>query len=130
MNKIGHSLGAVTISALIINKIDQPIISTVLITGGIIIGSFLPDLDAKYSFIRNKFKLFAALYDLLPQNSFTQHRGALFHSVLTLIPLILLSKYSIILGVLLGVLGHHILDMLSGQGLRYFWPFKMRVRVK
>lgn len=130
MNKIGHGVGAVVVASLAIYNINQDILDQSLMAIGIVSGSYLPDLDAKYSYIKTKLKIIGKLYEMLPENSFTMHRGGMLHSIITLIPFILFYKYPFMLGVGMGVLGHHILDLFSQQGLRYFYPFKLRIRIK
>jgi membrane-bound metal-dependent hydrolase YbcI (DUF457 family) len=92
---------------------------------GIMIGSVLPDLDANHSYIRSKVKIIAKIYDFLPNNLVFQHRGLLLHSAWTIALFSYLNvKYGTIFGgIAIGCLSHHLLDMLTSQGLKkYFWP--------
>jgi membrane-bound metal-dependent hydrolase YbcI (DUF457 family) len=130
MKKEGHTIGAIAVASLAIYNIDQSVIQHSIMASGIFFGTYLPDLDANHSYIRSKIKILAKLYDLLPQNDLTMHRGALLHSILTLIPFIIFYKNNLMLGIGFGILGHHILDMFSDHGLRYFYPFKPRIRIR
>lgn len=130
MNKVGHGVGAIVVSSIALYNINQDVLNNILMVGGVVIGSYLPDLDANYSYAKSKVKILGTLYEKLPQNDFTMHRGGMLHSIITLIPFIILYRYSFILGLGMGILGHHILDLFSQQGLRYFYPFKIRIRIK
>lgn len=120
MNKKGHTFGCIAVSCISYYTTKDPIIIP-----GIIIGSFLPDLDAEYSYIRSKLPILAIVYDILPKNNFTKHRGALLHSFLTL----LICYFLNLKGLCFGILGHHILDMLTPAGLTYFYPFKIKIKL-
>jgi membrane-bound metal-dependent hydrolase YbcI (DUF457 family) len=133
MNKLGHSIGAVITSAICIHTVEDSVLFESLMTCGVILGSFLPDLDADYSTIKSKLpllgKAFEGVQKILPDNPITRHRGALMHSIWTLIPFIIFHKYIFILGVGAGILGHHILDMTTKAGLKYFWPYDLRLNI-
>lgn len=93
MNKKGHSIGAALISVASIYYFKKDILTEITIVTGIVIGSFMPDIDAEYSYFNSKFpvvpKLYKVVQKTLPENSITSHRGALFHSIYTLIPFII-----------------------------------------
>jgi membrane-bound metal-dependent hydrolase YbcI (DUF457 family) len=133
MNKLGHSVGGVITSAICIHTVKDTIVLESLMTCGVILGSFIPDLDAEYSTIKSKLsllgKLFEGMQKILPDNPITCHRGALLHSIWTLIPFVIFHKYLFVLGVGAGILSHHILDMTTKLGLRYFFPYKTRLHV-
>jgi inner membrane protein len=129
MNKLGHSVGAFLASSASVYILHKGFIGESLMVGGIILGSFLPDLDADYSYFNSKFPKIKKIYELLPKCDLTKHRGALLHSILTLIPFYMLSSNSFIFGCLIGIIGHHLLDMTTKQGLRYFYPFRTVIRI-
>ena len=133
MNKKGHSVGALVVAGAFMYYSKQPIIIELVTVTGITIGSFLPDLDAEYSTINSKLPIIPTIFKIiqriLPDNPITSHRGALFHSILTLIPFMIFYKYPLILGIGLGILGHHVLDMTTPAGLRYFFPYKIKLRI-
>lgn len=88
------------------------------------VGSLLPDMDADYSKIRHMLPRVAKLYDKLPKNLIFKHRGLLLHSVLTLIPFIYLYYvfYNwLTLGLLMGIITHHLLDGLTPAGLPHYF---------
>lgn len=133
MNKRGHSIGAACVSALTIYYMKEPLLTELITISGVVIGSFLPDVDAEYSYFNSKCPVIPTIFKLiqkiLPDNPITSHRGAMFHSILTLIPFVIFYKISFVLGIGLGVLGHHILDMTTPAGLRYFFPYKITLRI-
>jgi membrane-bound metal-dependent hydrolase YbcI (DUF457 family) len=128
MNKTGHFIGGVLTSIAVTYITKQPNIITI---GGIMLGCFLPDLDANHSYIDSKMIINPVyiLNKVLPKNRFTSHRGVLFHSIWTIIILVGIMQYykfSWILGIILGVLSHHVLDMFTAHRLpNYFYPIKL-----
>jgi len=117
MNIKGHKKGAIVVTSVVMAITWNPIYIP-----GIIFGSIIPDMDADYSYIkRGPLKL----YNKLPKCRLfgyggRNHRSLLFHSFYTLLALGVLSYQldsKLILGVLFGVLGHHVLDYKIG---RYF----------
>jgi membrane-bound metal-dependent hydrolase YbcI (DUF457 family) len=133
MNKKGHSVGAAIVSALTIYYMKDDLLTELITISGVVIGSFVPDIDAEYSTFNKKCpiipKIFKIIQKILPDNPITSHRGALFHSILTLIPFAIFYKVSFVLGMGLGILGHHLLDMTTPAGLRYFFPYKIILRI-
>ena len=112
MNKIGHRNGAVVcMTAFFLVKGVS--IDAVVTSVGIYFGAFIPDMDADYSYIQHLFPKLAKMYKLLPKNRIFKHRGLFLHSFYTLLFLFLLYNIigtSILLGLFLGVLSHHVLD--------------------
>lgn len=113
MNKRGHQIGCIISSALAI-YLKKPIMIP-----GIILGSFLPDLDCRSgSYIRSKLPWLGKLYNLLPKNKIFgrngyNHRSLLLHSyILPFILLVMCWKYHLefLLGLVLGWIVHLILD--------------------
>lgn len=129
MNKFGHSVGAFLASSATVYMLHQGFIKETIIVSGIVLGSFLPDLDADYSYFNHKFPKIKKVYELLPKSNLTKHRGALLHSILTLIPFYYFKSNPFVFGCLIGIIGHHLLDMTTANGLRYFYPFKEVVRL-
>ena len=134
MNKKGHYGGFVVATAISFVITKDPILS---ITGSWL-GSFLPDVDSKKSHINSQIYLFRNIYKPIQKIAFKngilynifKHRGAFTHSWLTIIMLIIFLKCnynSFLFGMLIGVLIHHVLDMFTQQGLRYFYPFKIKL---
>jgi membrane-bound metal-dependent hydrolase YbcI (DUF457 family) len=97
---------------------------------GCIIGSVLPDLDAEYSTFNSWMPGLAKAYKLLPTNAWTKHRGALLHSVFTLLVLlglmVICDPMGLVSGILWGVISHHLLDLLSPKGLDYLYIFRRK----
>jgi len=118
MNKLGHTNGALAVAVLTgiaqyKFKISLNIFEGVALYSGIYFGSFAPDIDAEYSYIRSRIPLLPTIYtaiqktvaDVPPLNNVFKHRGALTHSiwalVLLAIPLMLLwtsTSYVVPLG--------------------------------
>lgn len=96
MNKNGHGFCGVVLSggAIYISyKLGLKPIDIFSLAAGIMIGSFLPDIDANHSTIRGKSKglsnVYTGIQSLAKRNKVThdvfKHRGALFHSVWTVL---------------------------------------------
>lgn len=88
-----------------------------------LLSSLLPDIDTPFSKI-GKIKIFRLL------NFFTKHRG-IFHSfifVISISILLIFFENSIWLAFLLGYSSHLILDSLTIQGVRLFYPFKIKIK--
>jgi membrane-bound metal-dependent hydrolase YbcI (DUF457 family) len=160
MNKEGHSLGAIVISSVSIYICDfdfsqgKEFIEASLMFSGIIVGSFLPDLDADYSYFNSKVPIIPELYKGIKYlskktkfHAFFKHRGVMLHSIWTIalmliINLILILKINSLNndsifkqiniiyftnGLILGTFGHHFLDMVTRTGLQYFYPSKLKI---
>lgn len=124
MNKRGHRNGGTALLAVSLVVVQPDIITGAIMVAGIYFGSFLPDLDADYSYFRKVFKPVAVVYDLLPKNDLFKHRGLFLHSILTLLWLGGLYYYCELewfLWVILGVIGHHFLDSLTPMGLKKYF---------
>lgn len=164
MNRLGHSVCTaiqlpIAIAATYYFKLDIGLINTLCLYPAIAIGNFLPDLDADYSYFRSKLPVIPTVYtwvqkavkDVPVLHDIFKHRGALLHSVWTLILLVipmllLLSRSAItvnlkniitinisnmiiyfLLGLVIGTAGHHFCDMLTPAGLRYFYPSRINL---
>jgi membrane-bound metal-dependent hydrolase YbcI (DUF457 family) len=120
MNMKGHLIGGLIATATY-TAITKDFGLTQQIA--IMIGSILPDLDSKQSYISKKlrkFNVITMINDFYP-NRFTKHRGILLHSILTVILIaiiMLLTNIYFFGGLLLGVLTHHILDQPKDYFLR------------
>ena len=136
MNGKTHLIAGAVLAAGIINFIDFDIGITV----GILIGSLLPDVDAEHSTINRLCPPLSFVYKKFHKLSFstrgnlylwTRHRGALMHSIWTLVAIFALSMITPsqikigMYGLALGVFSHHLLDMLTPQGLRWLYPKKI-----
>lgn len=138
---IGNGI-AFTISSLLIynsNKIDFNATNLTIDLMGCYIGSFIPDIDCKESYFNYKFRFFSDLYKpvqkLAFKNAITynifKHRGALWHSWITvLIVGYLYYRFDnlFLFGMGIAIFIHHILDMFTDQGLRYFYPLRKRIK--
>jgi len=164
MNKTGHFRGGlvvigVTVTTITLeNKIfgyptSLNIPESLLLSAGVMLGSFVPDIDAEQSYFNYNFPYLRKGYKLiqwiaknwinvlkplkknqkclslseLTYNIF-KHRGVLMHGWLGLLILILLYNFKFhnffMLGTILGFIGHLICDMIpEGQGLKLFYPF-------
>jgi membrane-bound metal-dependent hydrolase YbcI (DUF457 family) len=90
-----------------------------------LIATLIPDVDSKNSFI-GKIKIFR------PINLFTKHRG-IFHSFLFLFFLcILFSLFAkeFLIAFAFGYALHLLLDSLTLQGIRFLYPFNLKIRGK
>ena len=99
--------------------------SFLLLMAGGILGSLLPDIDHKNSYIGRK---------TLGIFSFLKHRG-LTHSLifaLSILTVMLIFNInnSFTLGLFVGILSHLALDLITHSGLEYlFYPFKFPIRL-
>jgi inner membrane protein len=106
----------------------KPLIATGVFIGGTMLGSLLPDIDHKNSYIGKKVKTASKAI-----NKFAGHRK-LFHA-----PLVYLFLYSMALGmvkdnllliglngVFFGILSHLFLDSLTVGGLPWFYPLSKK----
>lgn len=86
----------------------------------VLVGSLLPDLDKRKSFIGRRFKLSYVMEKILG------HRG-IFHSIFPIIIIYLFFIYYLQLnligyGLILGYFGHLLIDSLNSLGVGYFYP--------
>jgi hypothetical protein len=98
MNKNGHALGALVIGtasiSIYVNSFTFPsgetaFIHSSLLASGILVGSFLPDLDADYSYFNYKVPIIPDIYKFVKKlankkytlRKFFQHRGIIMHSI-------------------------------------------------
>jgi inner membrane protein len=129
MNYKTHINGGALIGLYISSQIpNNHILSASIFFGGAILGSLLPDIDHKNSYIGKKTKGVSKAI-----NKIAGHRK-LFHA-----PLIYLLLYSIVFGMITlksllvgvtgifcGILSHLILDSFTIGGLPWFYPFSKK----
>lgn len=131
MNYKTHINGGILLGLYATSQMKNiPIISssTVIFLGGSILGSLLPDIDHKSSYIGRRTKPVSKAI-----NKFAGHRK-LFHAPLLYIFLYSISigfatdKLSIIFinGLFLGIMSHLILDSLTVGGLPWFYPLSKK----
>lgn len=115
MNYKGHKRGAIfLIASTIILKDNLTLFEIPMIISGIYLGSFLPDLDSDKSYLKSKL----SIKFKLP----LKHRGRFFHSIYTLLGISILIPISTwFLYLLIGVFGHHLLDMTTKRGLKNYF---------
>ena len=88
-----------------------------------LLASIIPDIDTPFSKV-GKIKLFRIL------NFFTKHRGII-HSLTFMFfisSFFLFFKNSFWLAFVLGYSSHLILDCFTVQGVRLFYPFKLKIK--
>lgn len=126
MNYKTHLNGGIVAGLYVVCKMqDLTLVSTGLFLSTVAIGSLLPDIDHKNSYIGSKTKGLSKAI-----NKLAGHRK-LFHA-----PLLYLLLYSLGLGIckenidfmvvnglFLGILSHLILDSFTIGGLPWFYPF-------
>lgn len=121
-----HILGGALVGTIICNIYNPDIINSGLIISSSMLGSLLPDIDCKTSYIGNRLKLTSSFV-----SAFTKHRG-ITHAPLTaggLVFLIffVLNKFininlNIFWGLLTGIMSHILLDSFTVQGIPLFYP--------
>jgi membrane-bound metal-dependent hydrolase YbcI (DUF457 family) len=149
INKLGHTIGCIVIGAVSFQLNYEFHVfeasKIALMECGIFVGSYLPDVDAKNSAIKSYvpiLKPYILIQKLAKKNVIAndifRHRGALFHSWITVFVFLatfaILSIMNIIvstvsLGLAIGVFGHHLLDMLTPAGLRWLYPLKKKLGI-
>lgn len=135
MNKLGHSIGGVVTMGLSAALSYKYLHLNWYDYGeglpAIYVGAFIPDMDAEHSYIRSKIPVLPKVYTGIqklfsntPLNCVFKHRGLLFHSFYTFLPIgfagYYTHLYSLFGGLILGILSHHLLDMTTPAGLNYF----------
>jgi len=129
MNYKTHINGGILLGLYVTCQMtNKPLISTGLFLGGTFVGSILPDIDHKNSYIGQKAKIISKAI-----NKFAGHRK-LFHA-----PLMYLLSYSVsigmindklillgVKGVFLGILSHLLLDSFTIGGLPWFYPLSKK----
>lgn len=129
MNYKTHINGGILVGLYVnLQMSNTSIISTGVFLGGAVVGSILPDIDHKNSYIGRKAKIVSKAI-----NKFAGHRK-LFHA-----PLMYLLSYSISIGMIndklllvgikglfLGILSHLLLDSFTIGGLPWFYPLSKK----
>lgn len=129
MNYKTHINGGLLVGLYVsIQMANKPVLSTGAFIGGAFVGSLLPDIDHRNSYIGRKVKVASKAI-----NKLAGHRK-LFHA-----PLIYLFLYSILLGsvtdkllligingLFLGILSHLVLDSFTLGGLPWFYPLNKK----
>jgi inner membrane protein len=129
MNYKTHINGGILVGLYVsIQMQNKPLIPTGILMGGALVGSLLPDIDHRNSYIGKKVKTASKAI-----NKLAGHRK-LFHA-----PLAYLFLYSVargmikdnflimgIEGLFLGILSHLILDSFTVGGLPWFYPLSKR----
>jgi membrane-bound metal-dependent hydrolase YbcI (DUF457 family) len=107
------------------------------IIAGCMAGSLVPDIDSPESTINNKFLPAGFIWQKMNKYSFylgkhahngLKHRGFILHSAWTVVAFLVLAiitQSGLCLGLAIGVLSHHILDMLTPAGLMWLYPRKI-----
>lgn len=122
-----HILGGIATGTVYLHYVG-PVDGEVLFFTGLMFGSLLPDIDHKSSKIGRA----VPLIDDIISSAFG-HR-TFTHSLLFiflgywLFQAISLPE-SLELGMLLGIVSHIFLDMLTVGGVKFFWPWKIRIRI-
>ncbi|QUG40713.1 metal-dependent hydrolase [Psychrobacillus sp. INOP01] len=99
----------------------------VLLVGAGVIGAIIPDICHGGSKIGRRFKVLSKVINtLFGHRSFT-------HSLLFLVLMaILLTSFvdneSIVMGILVGMASHYVLDMATKNGIKLLYPLKVTVR--
>lgn len=119
-----HIIGGLAASLAFAQVTDfEPI----LLVGAGVVGALIPDICHGGSTIGRKFKVLSKVINaLFGHRSFT-------HSLLFLVLIaILLTSFvdneSIVMGILVGIASHYILDMATKNGIKLLYPLKITVR--
>jgi membrane-bound metal-dependent hydrolase YbcI (DUF457 family) len=134
MNEKGHRVGAFVAGGIFLycfkNSQGLDVITGLVCIG---VGAFIPDLDAEHSYIRSKLPKLAKWYSGIADKykgskvgyMTFRHRGALLHSVWSVLLCLLVYMYTdrlMFYGLAVGIFSHHLLDMLTPAGLNYLYP--------
>lgn len=104
-----------------------PVEEELLFMGSCILGSLIPDIDHTGSTLGRK----VPILDNIISGVFG-HR-TITHSLLFVILASWLFKWTswppdFELGILIGINSHLVLDMLTKDGVQFFWPFKIKIK--
>lgn len=119
-----HIIGGLAASLAFAQVTDY---EPILIVGAGVVGALIPDICHGGSKIGRKFKILSKVINtLFGHRSFT-------HSLLFLVLIaILLTSFvdneSIVMGILVGIVSHLILDMATKNGIKLLYPLKITVR--
>lgn len=109
-----------SITAILVAGVSTPV------AGGILLGTFLPDLDSRNSKINRKLKVFR--FFMSKRKDDTKHRSIL-HNPLILLLLLPFYKDPLTLGVMIGYGLHLFLDAMTPESipfLRFLRIFRIR----
>lgn len=99
----------------------------ILLVGAGVVGALMPDICHGGSTIGRKFKVLSKLINtLFGHRSFTH--SLLFLGLLAILLTSFVNNESIIVGLLVGIVSHLILDMATKNGIKLLFPLKLTVR--
>ncbi|MGE6487536.1 metal-dependent hydrolase [Paenisporosarcina sp. NPDC076898] len=99
----------------------------VLLVGAGVIGALLPDICHGGSKIGRTFPLISKLINVIfGHRSFTH--SLLFLLIISLLLKSFVTNEAVTEGILIGMVSHLVLDMMTRNGIKLLFPFKIRVR--
>lgn len=131
MNYKTHILGGVTAGLLVANYVlKTPTIETTILVSGAVVGSLIPDIDHRGSYISKRLKGVSSI-----TSSIFKHRGKATHSLsipslilfitylltVSYVSNVILYKY-LFFGVGSGIISHVLLDSLTTHGVPLLYP--------
>lgn len=128
MNYKTHVNGGMLLGLVTCSQLPLPIPAKLTFLTGTLIGSILPDIDHKNSYLGNKLKPLSATVNLV-----AGHRK-LFHSGILYAAIYLIGKNSIynpyilqlLFGLFIGAISHLILDTFNPLGIPWFYPLSKK----
>lgn len=99
----------------------------ILLVGAGVIGALIPDICHGGSKIGRTFPFISKLINVIfGHRSFTH--SLLFLFIISLLLKSFVTNEAVIEGILVGMVSHYVLDMMTTNGIKLLFPFKIRVR--
>ena len=114
----GFAVGAVAVSTLGIDRLG--VVGSGLLVGASLLGSLLPDIDKKGTYIYNRLPIIGWFAKMAGHR--TLFHAPLIYTVITIALSLMVGFNPIVLGLYLGVMSHIILDTLNYKGIPWLYP--------
>ncbi|EPD52318.1 metal-dependent hydrolase [Paenisporosarcina sp. FSL H8-0542] len=99
----------------------------VLLVGAGVIGALIPDICHGGSKIGRTFPFISKMINVIfGHRSFTH--SLLFLFIISILMKSFVTNEAVIEGILVGMVSHYVLDMMTRNGIKLLFPFKIRVR--
>ncbi|MBW6409415.1 metal-dependent hydrolase [Clostridium weizhouense] len=129
MNYKTHINGGILASLYITSQIHNvELLHTAIFIGGSMLGSLLPDIDHRSSYIGNKAKPVSRVINKLAGHRKLFHSPLLYLILYFIADIFILNKFGISFnkGLFLGIMSHLLLDSFTIGGLPWFYPISKK----
>lgn len=131
-NHLFFSISFVLLFLKILNKFNFNINIWFIFLSSIIT-CLLPDIDHHNSFLRSRFRYFVyLLLNFFKHRSFTHSLFGIFiflYFLLNINYLYFNFNNNILIGMILGYISHIVGDIFTYNGIKFFWPLNIRLRI-